>query len=239
MNVLAFDTTMLACSAAVLRTGHKEPQVFRRYERMERGHAEALFPMVREVMSEACLGFSGVDRIAVTAGPGTFTGVRIGVAAARALALAAEKPVVTATTLHVMAQQVIAHQALSGALSERLSKGFAVAADARRGQLYFQLFSSGGDPISDPQALSAGDAARILPHDLTLAVGSGAVRLAASVRELGRKLDVALGDLQPDAAHLAILAQGLRPSGASPVPLYLRPPDAKPQSGFAVEHLRR
>lgn len=234
MNILAIDTAMLACSAAVLRFVGAEPRIARRHAQMERGHAEALFPMIREVMTEAEIDFAALDRIAVTSGPGTFTGVRVGVAAARGLALASGKAIVAASSLHVMARQALRHLQ-----AQEVTSGFVVASDARRGQLYCQLFSAGGDPVSDAQVFSPEDAAEMLPQDFHLAVGSGAARLSAATRELGRELNVKLGGLQPDAVDLAALALKREPLDAPLVPLYLRPPDAKPQTGFAVEHLRR
>ena len=89
MNVLAFDTCLGAVSVAVRWQGPGGDWLTRHaHEARERGHAERLMPMIAEVMEDAGLAFSDLDRIAVTVGPGTFTGVRVGVAAARGLALA-------------------------------------------------------------------------------------------------------------------------------------------------------
>src|SRR5262249_26286756 len=102
LRVLAIDTALEACSAAILDTGHGDG-VTSRSVPMMRGHAEALVPLIAAVMSEANVEFDGLDRIAVTVGPGSFTGLRVGVAAARGIALATGKPAVGVTTLAALA----------------------------------------------------------------------------------------------------------------------------------------
>src|SRR6202049_1267733 len=127
MNVLAFDTCLGAVSVAVRWQGPAGDWLTRHaHEARERGHAERLMPMMAEVMDEAELAFSDLDRIAVTVGPGTFTGVRVGVAAARGLALASGAALVGATTLAVMAHQ--ASELLGPA--RRGERALAVAVDA-------------------------------------------------------------------------------------------------------------
>lgn len=226
MNVLAFDTCLGAVSAAVRwKSGDGAWQQHEIFEQMETGQAERLMPMIAEVMSASGLGFADLQRIAVTHGPGTFTGVRIGVAAARALALSTGCPVVVATSLRVMAL---------GALSELkpLRQGvLVVALDARRGGLYLQSFAAGtGAELSRPEVLSPEEAAQRLDGTDTVAVGSGAEILAQAA---DGRIEVRLPGLLPHAGDLALLAPKLTP--VSPVmPLYLRPPDAKPQTGAAL-----
>src|SRR3954471_2534857 len=106
MNILAFDTCLGAVSVAVRWRGAGGEWLMRHaHEVRERGHAERLMPMIAETMREAGLAFSDICRIAATVGPGTFTGVRGGVAAARGLALASGVTTVGATSLAVMAHQ--------------------------------------------------------------------------------------------------------------------------------------
>ena len=105
-NTLAIDTTFGACSAALRLAPHdqaQDTQTISRYEAMTTGHAERLVGMIADVLRDAALGFDELNAIAVTVGPGTFTGTRVGVAAARALALAGDLPIYTATSLAVMA----------------------------------------------------------------------------------------------------------------------------------------
>src|SRR5690242_4919107 len=100
--LLVFDTSMAACSAAVYDVAHARVRASR-FARIERGHADILAPMIKEVMDEAGVGFPALDRIGVTLGPGTFTGVRTGIAMARGLALALDRPIAGIDTLSAIA----------------------------------------------------------------------------------------------------------------------------------------
>lgn len=228
MNVLAFDTCFGACSVAVRKTTARGEVIVREeYEERATGHAEALIPMMQRVMLAANLEFRDIDRIAVTEGPGSFTGTRIGVATARGLALALNKPIVAMTSLMAMALR--ADHLLGPA---RASRTLAVCVDARKGQIYAQLFGeNGGDALCDPLLVTPQELVQRLGGRAFLAVGSGAQAVAAvgplaadSIRG-----EAALPLLEPHARLLAILAPGLPPR-AHLSPLYLRPPDAKPQS---------
>lgn len=218
MNILALDTSMGACSAAVLRTDGAEQTLFARQATMARGHAEALMPMVAEAMAEAALAFAQLDLIAATTGPGSFTGVRIAIAAARGLALVTEARLFGTDSLTVMAKVAAEH--LRG-------EPFAVAVDARRGMLYFALYDGAGRKLEGPQLLSPDDAAALLPATLRRAVGSGAAALAEAA--MRRDLEPSLPELQPSASALAWIAYESGETSATLRPLYLRPPDAKPQ----------
>lgn len=224
MNILAFDTCFGAVSVAVgWQDAHSQLLLRGAYEERATGHAERLFPMIAEVMDGAGLLFASIDRIAVTLGPGTFTGVRVGISAARALALALGKPVVGVTSLAAMA-----HRA-EELLGERLSgRQLIVAVDARRGSLYVQSFAAGGGETSEALLLTPEEAALRIGPEGALVVGSGAAAIAAVVHKLGGEAEACLLDLQPHARTLAEIAPGLAP--LTPVkPLYLRPPDAREQ----------
>jgi tRNA threonylcarbamoyladenosine biosynthesis protein TsaB len=229
MNILALDTSMGACSAALLRAGGAAPSLYVRTEPMARGHAEALMPMVAEVMAEAGVTPSGLDLIAASLGPGSFTGVRIAIAAARGLALATGAKLWGTDSLTVMAQSVLADPDL------KASGGpFAVAVDARRSMLYFGLFAAAGRRLHGPVLIAPEDAAALLPDDLTAAVGSGAQLLSEAAEMHGRRIEAALPDLQPSAPALASLAFAAGATLPSLRPLYLRPADAKPQASMVT-----
>jgi tRNA threonylcarbamoyl adenosine modification protein YeaZ len=222
MNILALDTGMGACSAAVLRAGG-EPKLFARQDVMARGHAEALMPMVAEVMAEAGLNFSDLDLIAATTGPGSFTGVRIAIAAARGLALVTHAKLFGTDSLTVMAKAALA----DGLTPEG---PYAVAVDARRGMLYFGRFDAAGRKREGPLLIAPDDAAMALPHDLHIAVGSGATLLAEAAAQRGHRIEARLPELEPSAASLAEIAFASGETVPALKPLYLRPPDAKPQA---------
>ena len=226
MNTLAFDTCFGACSvAATWRVPSAGVAGASRFERLVRGHAERLLPMIAEAMAEAPFDFAGLERIVVTTGPGTFTGQRIGIAAARALALATDAPVASLSSLAVMA-----HAAAAELGAEVAGKGLAVAVDARRGEIYFQQFAAPDwAPLAEPSLTTPEAAARLLDSSGMVAVGSGAEALAASARLLGVPVAARLGGLEPDVRFIPEAA--MVPSQIPPRPLYLRPPDAKPQGG--------
>jgi tRNA threonylcarbamoyl adenosine modification protein YeaZ len=164
----------------------------------------------------------------VTRGPGSFTGVRAGIAAARGLALGCGAEVVGAGSLEVMAQACL--DRLSGAERER---GFLIAHDARRGELYVQRFSPDGKAVSAPALASLAEAP-ILAAQAGVVAGSGAQLLAREAAQAGVEVLARLPDLLPDAAHLARVASHLSAPAGAVGPLYLRPPDARPQTDKAL-----
>ncbi len=217
--VLAIDTSTKACSAALWVDGDVRAS---RSETMARGHAERLMPMIQEIAEAADCAVKSVDLIAVTVGPGAFTGLRVGMAAARGFALSAGAPCLGLTTLEVIAAGV-------GPLPNQLVVGI----DSRRTDVYVQVFNPDGQSASEPAA--------ILPEAISWFVGAsgtGAAQVsvagdAASVLEEclrgGGATVTAIDVPYPDAAVLARLAAARWVPGdpiERPVPLYLRPPDA-------------
>jgi tRNA threonylcarbamoyl adenosine modification protein YeaZ len=223
MNILALDTSMGACSAAVLRNDGAARHLVVREAPMARGHAEALMPMVAEVKKEAGLDFAALDLIAATVGPGSFTGVRIAIAAARGLALVTPAKLYGTDSLTVMARLARATEAAGRA-------PFAVAVDARRAMLYLGLYDKEGRKLEGPLLIAPDDAVALLPSDLNSVLGSGATLLTEAGARRGRKLQAALPELQPSAAALAEIAFESGETVPMLRPLYLRPPDARPQA---------
>ena len=222
MNILALDTSMGACSAAVLLSDGAVQRLFARQETMARGHAEALLPMVAEIMEEAELPVAALDLIAATTGPGSFTGVRIAIAAARGLALVTHAKLFGTDSLSVMARQALAGGAVGPG-------PFAVAIDAKRGMLYLGLYDEAGRKREGPLLIAPDEAVSLLPSELRLAVGSGAILLAEAGGRRGHSLEAKLVELQPSAETLAEIASASGEPVPTLRPLYLRPPDAKPQ----------
>lgn len=229
MNILALDTSMGVCSAAVLRTDGSARGLFASEEMMLRGHAEVLMPMIEEVMRDSGLAFSDLDLIAATLGPGSFTGVRIAIAAARGFALVRNAKLWGTDSLTVMA-----HVARGRDATAESKAPFAVAVDARRAMLYFALYDADGRKLEGPLLIAPEDAVSMLPETLTIAIGSGASVLAEAAAQQGRGVRAKLPDLQPNAASLAELALDAGETLPNLRPLYLRPPDAKPQSASVI-----
>lgn len=219
MNLLAIDTALEACSVGV--SAGAGP-VFRS-EIIGRGHAERLMGMVTEAMAEAVLAFSGLERIAVTVGPGSFTGVRVGIAAARGLALVVGCPVVGIGTLAVHAESA---REIVG------TKPVLAALDARRGEVYAQSFDGAGQALGPAEVGSPSDFAARSGGDILLA-GSGAPLVAASIGAAAASRVVHIRSA-PDIATLLRLGIAAEGPFASPRPLYIRAPDAKPQAAAAV-----
>ena len=219
MRVLAIDTALEACSAAVLDTnsGIAASETLA----MTRGHAEAVTPLIARVMSAAAIEFVDLDRIAVTTGPGSFTGLRVGISAARGIALAAGKPAVGLSTLAGFAAPLIADDD---------SMQVVAAIDARHEQVYLQVFGSGGRAVVAPRVASVRGAARAAMTGPARIIGSAASKLAAAWPR-GAEPPVSVEQRgAPDIAWIARLGAAAADGHSPPKPLYLRAPDAQPQA---------
>jgi tRNA threonylcarbamoyladenosine biosynthesis protein TsaB len=218
MRVLAIDTALEACSAALLDTGQSAP-LARQSRVMTRGHAEALLPLISDVMVQAELDFSEIDRVAVTTGPGSFTGLRVGLSAARGIGLAAGKPVVGLTTLAALAAPYIAADDTTSV---------AVAIDARHNHVYLQIFGPAGRTLVAPRILPVADAAHAAAAAPVRLVGSGASMLTTAWPKALPPLSVD-ERRAPEIDWVARLGAAANESQSAPKPLYLRAPDAQPQ----------
>ena len=222
-SILAMDTAGAACSAALWRDGRV---VASRFEPMRRGHAERLVPMIEAVMAEASLAYGDLDRLAVTLGPGGFTGVRIGLATARGLALASGRPLVGVSNFLVLAATASAEVPPEGIL--------AVAIDAKREDLYLQAFAPDLRQRTDPLSVRPEELADVLPQGRLVLVGDGVEQAAPYLEAAQRRFTRSAAPGVVDAARLAelVASQGLAAGGYGAIePLYLRPPDATPLDG--------
>jgi len=214
MIVLAFDTAMAACSVALWRDG---ATLAAQRNLMERGQAEHLAPMIAAVMAEAKVGFESLDRIAVTVGPGSFTGVRVALAAAHGLALARKLPIIGLTTGEVLAAQAAATDGAAAVVS---------LIDSKRGDVYVESFGPGAMRRTMAVVMSPAEVATWLagiegPGTVAL-VGDGVAAIAVPV---GLRFRHMVNLVFPDAAVLAQEAARRAPPTSAPVPLYVRPPD--------------
>lgn len=218
MMILAIDTALDACSAAVLDTTSGNTIAIES-QAMQRGHAEALMPLIARVMKASGIGFAALDRIAVTTGPGSFTGLRVGLSAARGIALAAAKPVVGLSTLTAYAAPVVAENGVPAILS---------AIDARHDHVYFQLVAGDGGPILKPKVAPIAGALAASQYGALHLVGNAANILAE--RWPADTPPPVMVDRQPapDIIWVAWVGAAIDPDTAPPRPFYLRAPDAKP-----------
>ena len=220
--VLGFDASTTACSAAVLADGRV---VARRFEEMERGQAERLNPMIGEVMAEAGVGFGALDLVAVTTGPGAFTGLRIGLACARALTLATGVPLAGVTTFRALAHAVPDDERGDG-------RALVVCVNGKRRDVFVQRFADGRQRVGRARRACAAGRARFLRQGRFLLAGDGVAQLAAALGAEagpgpGHRIRLSHALAPPDAAHVAMLAAAAGPDAVPPRPFYIRPPDAR------------
>ena len=218
MLILAIDTALDACAAGVLDT-EAGRLIAQESQAMKRGHAEALMPLIARVIERSGIAFVALDRIAVTTGPGSFTGLRVGLSAARGIALAANKPVVGLTTLTAYAAPLVSQSGEHPIIS---------AIDARHDHVYLQAVSGNGSSLIRPRVASIEEAlgaARFgAPHLVGNAAGILADRWPAHAPP-PFKVDA---QPAPDIAWVAWLGAAVSPNTAPARPFYLRAPDAKP-----------
>lgn len=218
MLILAIDTALEACAAAVLDTD-KGTLIAQESQAMKRGHAEALMPLVARVMQEAGIPFASLDRVAATTGPGSFTGLRVGLSAARGIALAANKPAIGITTLAAFAAPHV---------SEHGEHPIISAIDARHDHVYLQVVSGHGGPLVTPRVAPIEEALSASRFGAPILTGNAANLLAERwPKDATPPVKV---DQQgaPDISWVAWLAAAVDPAVATPRPFYLRAPDAKP-----------
>jgi tRNA threonylcarbamoyladenosine biosynthesis protein TsaB len=218
MLILAIDTALDACAAAVLDTGTSKV-IAMESQAMKRGHAEALMPLIARVMKETGIPFAALDRVAVTSGPGSFTGLRVGLSAARGIGLAAGKPVVGLTTLSAYAAPIVSEGAEQPVIS---------AIDARHDHVYLQVVSGNGSSLVRPKVASMEEALTASRFGAPHLVGNAAKILAErwpSDAPPPFKVDA---QPAPDIIWVAWLGAAVNPDTAPAKPYYLRAPDAKP-----------
>ena len=218
MRTLAIDTSLNAASSCVYDSDSGR-MIAAETVPMDRGHAEALLPLIERVIAAAVGGFQSLDRIAVTVGPGSFTGIRVGISAAKAFGISLGLPVVGVSTLAAFASQVV----LEG------GEGTIVAAiDARHGQVYAQAVASNGRMIVRQKVTKIGDFIKLLGSGPIRFTGSGAANMIIEAWAMHVSADVAGSITIPSIECIARLGTSAIPALAPPNPLYLKPADVSP-----------
>jgi tRNA threonylcarbamoyl adenosine modification protein YeaZ/ribosomal-protein-alanine acetyltransferase len=220
MLILALDTSMAACSVCIY-DADRDAVLAQRMALMGRGQAEALAPMVQDAMQEAGVAYSSLNRVAVTIGPGTFTGVRIGLAFARGLGVSLGIPVAGFNSLAAIACN-----------DRSASRPIIVASDARNHEIYLGVYGADGEERSPPAVFKLADAKNFLPEKPVTIIGTGADAVLEGTAN-HRHVRSQAGDF-PNAANFARLATLMQPTGFPPEPLYLRPPDVKLPAQFST-----
>ncbi|MGI9231725.1 MAG: tRNA (adenosine(37)-N6)-threonylcarbamoyltransferase complex dimerization subunit type 1 TsaB [Methylocystis sp.] len=215
MRILAIDTALPAVSACVLDEEALQPIALETLP-MARGHAEAVIPLIQRVVAQAPGGFPSIGRVAVTVGPGSFTGIRIGLAAAQGVALACKCDLVGVSTLSALASPLILEE------SDGL---IAAAIDARHDHVFIAAFAPDGRPVLSPRRVGAHEALRALGSGPLRLVGSGAEALAREARLRGIAVKIIDAAIAPNIIFVARLGLVANPMLAPARPLYLKEPD--------------
>lgn len=218
MRILAVDTAAHLCAACIYDST-RGAVLGRTVEDIGRGHAERLFAVIEQTLHQASMTYGDLNRLGVCVGPGSFTGVRVGVSAMRGLSLALSLPVVGVTLFDALA------------LTARRGEPVLVVLDARRGEVYAQAYDAHGLASGPPAVLSLETARQVVRQSGATVTGSGAPVLFAG----DASVKIADVGATADIETIARLAADAHAPLDRPKPLYLRSADAKPQSGFAVE----
>jgi len=226
MTVLAFDTSTTGCSAALVRDGRI---LASRFEEMRGGQAERLLPMVGEIMREAGLAFGDLNAVATTTGPGSFTGLRVGLSAAQGISLAAGIPGIGVTTFDALVARFLESHGPGNPAWPF------VCVESKREDVFVQLFNPRGLAEMDPQARLPADIPELLPDAPIRMIGDAARRVFEGLPETAGNPALDDDHRLVRAISLGRLAESrLRAGGPFPplIPLYMRPPDAKaPRDG--------
>ena len=224
MRILAIDTSCEAASVAVAEGGRAAPLAVMSRP-MARGHAAVLAPMVEEAMRGIEGGFPSLTRIAVATGPGSFTGIRVGLAMARAMGVALNIPVVGVSTLAAFAAPL---------LSEARTGIIAATINARHGSVYFQLFDVSGRPLGPPRCDRPRECVRAIGAGPVWLAGDAATLVASEAQRAGLPYDLDAARVAPDIVALAWMGLAVDPAVSPARPVYVKPPDARPNAAEPI-----
>ncbi|QKD00080.1 tRNA (adenosine(37)-N6)-threonylcarbamoyltransferase complex dimerization subunit type 1 TsaB [Mesorhizobium loti] len=224
MKVLAIDCAASLCAACVYDAA-AGLELGRSALDLGKGHAEHLMAVIAEALRAGATDYAGLGAIAVSVGPGSFTGLRVGVSTARGLALALKIPAIGVTTLEALAAE--AAMAFPG-------RTVLAALDAGREEIHAALYDRMSDLTYGPAVVTLADAVAMAKEQSSVLTGTAAAQIAAAV---GLAFDIGPQTATADILTYARLAAA-KSEGERPKPLYLRGADAKPQAGFILSRLR-
>jgi tRNA threonylcarbamoyladenosine biosynthesis protein TsaB len=224
-KILALDSSGAACSVAVWRRG---AVVARRYEAMTRGHAEALMPMIVETVAEAGETLRALGAVAATVGPGAFTGIRIGLAAARGVGLAAGIPVLGVASFAAVAEAV--------SEAERADRELLVLLDSKRGDVFVQQFSAARAAVGPPAILAPAAVLQRCASGPFILAGDGVALVRPHLAAADLQIRCAAVNGPVDAFWVAQVAARsvVGQPGLPPVPMYLRAPEVRSSPSVAA-----
>lgn len=221
MLILAIDTSAAQCAACIF-DAHSMRETGRAVLDLGKGHAEHLMAVIDSALSAANTNYKALGRVAVSVGPGSFTGVRVGVSTARGLALALRIPAIGISTLEAVAaetREIVGNTAVLAAF------------ESVEGALQAALYGPAGEPIFPPAIITLEAALQLAEAHRPALAGSAAKRIA---EHCDFPLSIGSERNTADIALYARLAATKGDGEEKPKPLYLREPDAKPQAGFVL-----
>ena len=220
MKLLAIDCAANLCAACVYDAAARQ-ELGRSVLDLGKGHAEQLMAVIAEALKTAATDYAGLDAIAVSVGPGSFTGLRVGVSTARGLALALKVPAIGVTTLEALASE---------AAAAFLGRPVLAALDAGREEIHAAFYDELSVLTYGPAVTTLANAVTMATESASVLAGTAAAQIAASA---GRAVDIGPQTATADIATYARLAAA-KGGSERPKPLYLRGADAKPQAGFIL-----
>lgn len=222
MILLAIDCAASLCAASVYDVGAGR-ELGRSVRDLGKGHAEHLMAVIDEALAQAGKSYADLGRIAVSTGPGSFTGVRVAVSAARGFSLALKVPAVGVTTLEALAAETRAALGPCKVLA---------ALDAGRAELHAAVYDEYGQAVHEPAVLTLDEAAAIATSEAMALAGTAMQLIAGAVT--GKVFELGPVSATADIGSYARIAAVKAGDGERPKPIYLRAPDAKPQAGFVL-----
>ncbi|MEO9339573.1 tRNA (adenosine(37)-N6)-threonylcarbamoyltransferase complex dimerization subunit type 1 TsaB [Mesorhizobium sp. SB112] len=221
MKILAIDCAASLCAACIY-DATEDRELGRSVLDLGKGHAEHLMKVVDEAIAQSRAAFADLDAIAVSIGPGSFTGVRVGVSAARGYALALKIPAIGVNTLEALA---------AASRIEHPNRAVFAALSSAKDDLQAALYDSTGAILEAPAIIGMERAVELARHHRPVLAGTAAEKIAESA---GGGFEIGTLAATVDIAIYARLAAAKGGSSEKPAPLYLREPDAKPQAGFVL-----